>query len=630
VCGEDFDLDGDGIPDTTDPDDDNDGALDGVDNCPKQANPRQADGDGDGIGDACDPCLTGVVCDADPDAPVILEAGTTDAYRLLGTVVTPSGVITGEVLVVGETIACVGSCAAHAGAQGAWVVDTKGIIVPGLIDTHNHILFDVFDEDDWKPTLPESCVDTAACVAATSYCKSDRCDCVEGVCRYRNHTYWPLEDEYLLMLDYKQCLEDASQGKPDWCPPELDGDGDVKCEMQKWGELKGLIAGTTSILGLPGTTSKCVGSLARSIDVPQNDLPFDKIQTSALFPPSASSANGVCTNIADGDTDAYFIHVGEGVDDKAKAQFQTLFTLTNPDGCLYDAATVITHGTAFGSAEFSTMAEVGMKLVWSPASNYALYGKTTNVPAALDEGVLVSLAPDWSLGGSPNLLDEIRFADAWDGARWSDTLSPEDLYEMVTINPAISLALDDLIGTIEVSKLADITVISAAGASPYEALINAHPSTVRLVMVGGGPLYGDAALEPISPTFSVPGCDALDVCGAQKFLCAAEPILTDKLGQSFDEIQTGLEQAFLLIDELETVDPALCGGCASDEECFPYGARPQVSAALCPTACAAGQMCIQATQSGANPYQCHPQYTCSPRKTQKTMLPLAPLFECTL
>jgi len=46
--------DGDGMANCVDPDDDNDGAADGADNCPLTANPNQSDTDGDGIGDACD------------------------------------------------------------------------------------------------------------------------------------------------------------------------------------------------------------------------------------------------------------------------------------------------------------------------------------------------------------------------------------------------------------------------------------------------------------------------------------------------------------------------------------------------------------------------------------------------
>jgi len=43
-----------GENDTTNDDNDNDGILNAVDNCPDKANPTQLDSDGDGIGNACD------------------------------------------------------------------------------------------------------------------------------------------------------------------------------------------------------------------------------------------------------------------------------------------------------------------------------------------------------------------------------------------------------------------------------------------------------------------------------------------------------------------------------------------------------------------------------------------------
>jgi VCBS repeat protein/FG-GAP repeat protein/thrombospondin type 3 repeat protein len=43
------------LGDPNDPDDDNDGVADNIDNCPFVANADQADRDGDGVGDACDP-----------------------------------------------------------------------------------------------------------------------------------------------------------------------------------------------------------------------------------------------------------------------------------------------------------------------------------------------------------------------------------------------------------------------------------------------------------------------------------------------------------------------------------------------------------------------------------------------
>jgi hypothetical protein len=48
------DLDGDGLCDIGDTDDDADGISDTADNCPRNANPNQSDSDGNGIGNACD------------------------------------------------------------------------------------------------------------------------------------------------------------------------------------------------------------------------------------------------------------------------------------------------------------------------------------------------------------------------------------------------------------------------------------------------------------------------------------------------------------------------------------------------------------------------------------------------
>lgn len=53
-----LDTDGDGLGDYCEGDDDNDGVNDGQDNCPLTANPGQEDTDNEGIGNACDNCPT--------------------------------------------------------------------------------------------------------------------------------------------------------------------------------------------------------------------------------------------------------------------------------------------------------------------------------------------------------------------------------------------------------------------------------------------------------------------------------------------------------------------------------------------------------------------------------------------
>jgi len=451
-----------------------------------------------------------------------LVPGAPNRILLTGTVIGPDGPYQGQVLVENDRITCArpgAVCAERPGAVNATRFDTGGVIAPGLIDTHNHILFDIFDDDDWMPAH-----------------------------LYQNHNQWPNEAKYQAMLDVKQCLADDTQGKPAWCPAHFDGPGSLRCEMDKWGEIKALISGTTSVVGLPGTSSACFGSITRSIDSRQNDLGLDRVQTSAIFPPAPDAADRVCRAFQTGAAGAYLIHVGEGIDDRSRREFDKLISVSSQDGCLLAPQTSITHGTAFTSAQFDVMAEHGVKLTWSPRSNVSLYGATADIPTAVDAGVLISLAPDWSMGGSINLLSELRYANAWDDEHWGNTLSARDLVDMTTRNPAETLSYDDRLGTIEEGLLADLIVVPSSQPDPYDAVVTARPENVALTMIGGQALYGDAAIAAMAPVS--PGCERLDVCGVSKFICVAESTTSAKLGQTLGEIQHVLQGALAEVDGL--------------------------------------------------------------------------------
>ena len=445
---------------------------------------------------------------------VLIQKGDPDKVLFKGTVVTPDVSFVGEVLVIGDTISCVGpSCSASPGAATASVVDTQGIIFPGLIDTHNHILFDIFNEDDWAPTQS-----------------------------YTNHNQWGASPRYKALVDAKQ-----------WLNSEIDEtvggvvySSDLGCELDKYGELKGLIAGTTSILtsATPGNKG-CYASLSRTIDQTPNGLPSDKVQTATLFP-STAAADAVCVNQSTGKTDAYVIHIAEGIDAVALKEFATLDTISTTDGCLFVPKTTIIHGAALGDAELTTMAASGMSLVWSPQSNVFLYGAgtmltaTANIPLAMSKGINVALGPDWSIGGSQNLLDELRFADKVDNTAWGNKITTQDLVKMVTINAAKALGLDTVLGSITVGKKADLMIIGGDISKPYDALLAATPADVRLVMVGGAVLYGDKVLQPIAQ--AAPACEDIAICCASKFVCVAAPggTAANKLGQTLVEIETAL------------------------------------------------------------------------------------------
>src|SRR5712671_1060713 len=100
---------------------------------------------------ACGPA-TDVPDGSTPDSGDDASDVATDVYTgpvglmLTGTHVTPDVVVEGEVLVIGQVIVCadvVSVCDAKPGAAHVIRIDTNGVIAPGLIDTHNHVLFDI-------------------------------------------------------------------------------------------------------------------------------------------------------------------------------------------------------------------------------------------------------------------------------------------------------------------------------------------------------------------------------------------------------------------------------------------------------------------------------------------------------
>ncbi|NUO49826.1 MAG: amidohydrolase family protein [Polyangiaceae bacterium] len=445
--------------------------------------------------------------------PEIESAGTPDKILLKGTVLAPSGPLEGEVLIEGNAITCVAmTCSGEPGAAGATVIRTNGIISPGLIDGHNHIIFDIFNEDDWSP--PQV---------------------------YTNHDQWPNDDAYGAMVDAKQYLN-GEMGSP----------ADFGCEMLKYGEMKALIAGTTSVQGSPGTGKNCFGSMARSLDLEQNDLPDDHIRTSTPFP-SMSTADSVCADFATGDTLAFVAHIGEGVDQVALDEFIDLGTVSTTPNCLYSSHTTIIHGAALGQPELMTMATAGMSLVWSPRSNVFLYGggtdytKTTDIPAALGLGINVALGPDWSIGGSQNMLDEMRFANVVDDEAFGNILDAQTIWKMATSNAAAAMGVTPFLGSLEVGKRADISVFCPSMDDPYESILASSPREVTAVFVDGRMLYGDESLQDAAPTGST--CEPLDVCTRPKVACIAETGgAADKLDQTLAQITMILGDAMTAYD----------------------------------------------------------------------------------
>jgi cytosine/adenosine deaminase-related metal-dependent hydrolase len=422
-------------------------------------------------------------------------------YALLGDVIVPTGVLPRAYVVVdGERIVEVRTREQGKPTDGTMVIDTRGVIAPGLIDGHSHVEYNHIPLADLGR-------------------------------RYQNREQWPNAPLYkTLVKDPKNAVTAAN----------------LKCQALKHGEARALVGGTTAIQGTPELS--CVRPLVRNLE--QTNFCRDRVRqnvTSASgFNRSISGkpsfADSIKSDIAANKIDAFVVHIGEGIDDFARGEWETMkaLDLARPEA-------VMIHTAAFTRAQYAEVAKAGAKIVWSPLSNMLLYGATADIPSALAEGVLVSLGADWAPSGSANLLGELKVADRINKGLWGGAITDEQLVQMVTINPAIAFGIDDVVGSIEPGKLADLVVVrKRTGVSAYRTLIEAGPRDVWLVAVSGDPLFGtQSMMDRLGKTGDY---EIIDACGVPR---AIDVTVTAT------DVQGGGESLASTEERLRAVNPKL-------------------------------------------------------------------------
>jgi len=185
----------------------------------------------------------------------------------------------------------------------------------------------------------------------------------------------------------------------------------------------------------------------------------------------------------------FVVHLAEGVDEEARGELPRLEAL----GCLR-SNTVIVHGVAIDENGWRRVARAGGGLIWCPASNAFLFGRTAIVCPLLNGDhaarVTVALGTDSRLTGSRDLLDELR------AARAAVPLPPATLLRMVTTGAA-DLLKQPRAGRLAAGLPADLIVIPARAADPGEALLLTPRRDLRLAVIDGRPLAADPDLAAV-------------------------------------------------------------------------------------------------------------------------------------
>lgn len=386
------------------------------------------------------------------------------------------------------------------GAESARTIRTDGVIYPGMIDLHNHPEFSIY------PLLP---------IVKT----------------YKDRYEWRFyDDAYQQRITYPQSI----LANNDYY--------DLGMEIGRYGEYKAMVGGTTTLQGgdvdRPYSASEC---LVRNVEtsrvgprlaVSRVDIGRDAVEWADL---RRATTDGLLV-----------LHLAEGTGSRMATEYESV-----KKSGLVGTGLITIHNVGLTEAQFKDMARQGAKMVWSPLSNFMLYGRTADISAARKAGVEISLAPDWAPSGSKSILGELKIADLVNRHQLKGLFTDRELAEMVTRNPAQAMGWTDRVGQLAPGYLPDLVVLDDRADDPYRNLIEATEENIRLLTVRGEMLYGDQQIMERARPAGDNEVAATFKNGRTKVMavnCPGTKLPTMPLSETRARLQRGLDMdpAFLL------------------------------------------------------------------------------------
>lgn len=389
----------------------------------------------------------------------IINPSAGDRYALRGRIVTmnePLDVVDDGLLYIQSGV-IMGVLPVNAspppGFENCFILNTGGTIYPGLIELHNHLSYNILPP--WNVPQP-----------------------------FTNRGQWGK------VSDYRKCIS-GPMGILGQTPGYVEA-------IVRYVECKCLLSGVTTSQGIALASNqgiqKYYRGITRNVEEPDHaDLP---------------KASTKISDVAASDVEKFFkalkrektcllLHLSEGIDEKARHHF-TALQMENGQWAITPALAGI-HSAGLNPEDFAILQAHGGSMVWSPLSNFLLYGDTAKIKAAKEAGVTVALGSDWSPSGSKNLLGELKVAKLVSdqlGTLFTDA----QIVAMATRNAAKILKWDTLLGSLEPNKLADLLVVKGKTHEPYQHLFKSTESAVYLVVINGVPRYGlPRLMKPFGP-----------------------------------------------------------------------------------------------------------------------------------
>jgi hypothetical protein len=446
----------------------------------------------------------------DPAAsPPLALAGRIITLDAAATIVDPGVVYCrdGSIVAVQPT-----SASAPPGFENVAVTQTRGIVLPGMIELHNHLPYDVLSL--WQ--VPKA---------------------------YTNRDQWSAETN----PDYHRLVTGPMR--------ILGSDPNLVPAIVRYVEVRALLGGTTTSQGITLAKSAIIShfrGLVRNVESTHDT----QLKPAATHIADIDSTDAEHFLARISGSQKLILHLSEGIDAHAHDAFAALHL---PDGRWAITDNLIgIHCVALTAQDFTTFGQHGGSMVWSPLSNLLLYGQTANLGAALAAGVPVALGSDWAPSGSKNLLGELKVAQAV-APTVGATLTALDLVRMVTTAPATMLGWDNHLGALEPGKRADLVVLDGQTGDPYQQLISATEADFHLVMINGTPRVGTPGLmKSLVPALNTTGTNAsepLRIAGRDRLLNLAQVTADPAVAEI--SVKESLDRLAQALKDLPHAAPAL-------------------------------------------------------------------------
>ncbi|NPU90563.1 MAG: amidohydrolase family protein [Gammaproteobacteria bacterium] len=350
---------------------------------------------------------------------------------------------------------------APSGFEAIVPVNTRGTLFPGLIELHNHLAYNALPL--WAP-VPKL---------------------------FQHRGQWPDHPDYRKLISGPMTVIGKyldANGKPALLAP-----------LVRYVECKCLLGGVTTSQGIMLNSNAGIQRFYRGIlrNVEKTDDPDLPEAQGRIADIDAHDARSFLGRLEKEDS-CFLLHLSEGVtktgqtDSVARRHFLALQVA--PDKWAINDRLAAIHAAGLLPSDLEVLAQHGGSMVWSPLSNLLLYGETARVDVARQARLRIGLGSDWSPSGSKNLLGELKVAWLYSRHVLGGLFSARDLVAMATREAAAILKWNKSIGSLEPGKRADLFVIGGKQGDPYDALIKASETAIRLVMINGIARYGMPAL----------------------------------------------------------------------------------------------------------------------------------------